>query len=65
MAGMALLGCEVVVTDQAEVLPLLRRNMERNMAQAKYSALEYSHLGTMQNLFPHFKITHYFANFSF
>lgn len=43
--GMALLGCEVVVTDQAEVVPLLRRNMERNMARAKYSALEYSHLG--------------------
>ena len=50
MAGMALLGCEVVVTDQAEVVPLLRRNMERNMAQAKYSALEYSHLGIIQNL---------------
>lgn len=45
MAGMALLGCEVVVTDQAEVVPLLRRNMERNMARAKYSALEFSHLG--------------------
>lgn len=43
--GMALLGCEVVVTDQAEVLPLLRRNMESNMSRAKYSASEYSHLG--------------------
>lgn len=43
--GMALLGCEVVVTDQAEVLPLLRRNVDKNMVRAKYSASEYSHLG--------------------
>lgn len=28
--GMALLGCDVVTTDQKEVLPLLRRNVERN-----------------------------------
>ncbi|KAL5565789.1 hypothetical protein UlMin_028953 [Ulmus minor] len=28
--GMALLGCDVVATDQIEVLPLLRRNVERN-----------------------------------
>ncbi|KAF4350836.1 hypothetical protein G4B88_029209 [Cannabis sativa] len=28
--GMALLGCDVVMTDQKEVLPLLRRNVERN-----------------------------------
>lgn len=27
---MALLGCDVVATDQIEVLPLLRRNVERN-----------------------------------
>ncbi|KAB2614644.1 protein-lysine methyltransferase METTL21D [Pyrus ussuriensis x Pyrus communis] len=28
--GMALLGCDVVMTDQVEVLPLLMRNVERN-----------------------------------
>ncbi|XP_021766436.1 protein-lysine methyltransferase METTL21D-like isoform X1 [Chenopodium quinoa] len=28
--GMAMLGCEVVTTDQKEVLPLLQRNVERN-----------------------------------
>ncbi|KAK0603104.1 hypothetical protein LWI29_001486 [Acer saccharum] len=28
--GMALLGCNVVATDQNEVLPLLKRNVERN-----------------------------------
>lgn len=28
--GMALLGCDVVATDQVEVLPLLMRNVERN-----------------------------------
>jgi hypothetical protein len=27
---MALLGCDVVTTDQVEVLPLLMRNVERN-----------------------------------
>ncbi|XP_031389423.1 protein-lysine methyltransferase METTL21D [Punica granatum] len=31
--GMALLGCDVVATDQAEVLPLLRRNVERNTSR--------------------------------
>ncbi|KAF8039480.1 hypothetical protein BT93_B1876 [Corymbia citriodora subsp. variegata] len=31
--GMALLGCDVVTTDQAEVLPLLRRNVERNTSR--------------------------------
>lgn len=29
-SGMALLGCDVVTTDQVEVLPLLMRNVERN-----------------------------------
>ncbi|XP_020088599.1 protein N-lysine methyltransferase METTL21A-like isoform X3 [Ananas comosus] len=28
--GMALLGCDVITTDQVEVLPLLMRNVERN-----------------------------------
>ncbi|KAF3454925.1 hypothetical protein FNV43_RR05373 [Rhamnella rubrinervis] len=31
--GMALLGCDVVATDQIEVLPLLRRNVERNSSR--------------------------------
>ncbi|KAH7691976.1 Lysine methyltransferase protein [Dioscorea alata] len=30
--GMALLGCDVVSTDQVEVLPLLMRNVQRNMS---------------------------------
>ncbi|KAF3619661.1 hypothetical protein FXO37_33609 [Capsicum annuum] len=31
--GMALLGCDVVSTDQTEVLPLLMRNVERNTSR--------------------------------
>ncbi|XP_062173221.1 uncharacterized protein LOC133878662 [Alnus glutinosa] len=31
--GMALLGCDVVATDQTEVLPLLMRNVERNTSR--------------------------------
>ncbi|XLR12967.1 hypothetical protein S83_040905 [Arachis hypogaea] len=31
--GMALLGCDVIVTDQKEVLPLLQRNVERNISR--------------------------------
>ncbi|KAF2300639.1 hypothetical protein GH714_014876 [Hevea brasiliensis] len=31
--GMALLGCEVVATDQIEVVPLLTRNVERNTSR--------------------------------
>ncbi|XP_048233963.1 protein N-lysine methyltransferase METTL21A isoform X1 [Ricinus communis] len=31
--GMALLGCDVVATDQKEVLPLLMRNVERNTSR--------------------------------
>jgi len=33
IAGMALLGCDVIVTDQKEVLPLLERNVERNISR--------------------------------
>lgn len=47
---MALLGCDVVVTDQVEVLPILLRNVERNMSVAKSSAAEYPHLGTLLRL---------------
>lgn len=31
--GMALLGCDVISTDQSEVLPLLMRNAERNISR--------------------------------
>jgi len=48
--GMALLGCDVVVTDQVEVLPILLRNVERNMVVAKSSAAEYPHLGPVGSI---------------
>lgn len=32
-SGMALLGCDVITTDQSEVLPLLMRNVERNTSR--------------------------------
>ncbi|KAL2613080.1 hypothetical protein R1flu_024772 [Riccia fluitans] len=45
--GMALLGCDVVVTDQVEVLPLLLRNVERNLSRAKYTASDNSYMGSI------------------
>lgn len=45
--GMALLGCHVVATDQIGVLPLLLRNVERNMARAKHSPSESPSLGPL------------------
>lgn len=45
--GLALLGCHVVATDQIEVLPLLLRNVERNMARAKQSPSESPYLGSL------------------
>ncbi|KAG6543530.1 hypothetical protein Mapa_015024 [Marchantia paleacea] len=45
--GMALLGCDVVVTDQIEVLPLLLRNVERNLSRAKYTASDCSYMGSI------------------
>eukprot|EP00252_Welwitschia_mirabilis_P012532 TRINITY_DN2763_c0_g1_i1.p1 TRINITY_DN2763_c0_g1~~TRINITY_DN2763_c0_g1_i1.p1 ORF type:complete len:386 (-),score=70.68 TRINITY_DN2763_c0_g1_i1:210-1292(-) len=38
--GMALLGCNVVATDQIDVLPLLMRNVERNTSRIKQSNME-------------------------
>ncbi|XP_057865530.1 uncharacterized protein LOC131073157 isoform X2 [Cryptomeria japonica] len=38
--GMALLGCDVVATDQTEVLPLLMRNVERNAMRIKQANSE-------------------------
>jgi len=32
-AAMAMLGCDVTVTDQKEVLPLLQRNIDRNISR--------------------------------
>ncbi|KAL4181239.1 hypothetical protein AMTRI_Chr12g236200 [Amborella trichopoda] len=37
--GMALLGCNVISTDQKEVLPLLMRNVERNISRIKQANL--------------------------
>ncbi|KAL3680065.1 hypothetical protein R1sor_023021 [Riccia sorocarpa] len=45
--GMALLGCDVVVSDQIEVLPLLLRNVERNLSRAKYAAADNSYMGSI------------------
>ncbi|KAI5084501.1 hypothetical protein GOP47_0000670 [Adiantum capillus-veneris] len=45
--GMALLGCQLVATDQVEVLPLLIRNLERNMARATHSPSESPFLGSL------------------
>lgn len=38
--GMALLGCDVLATDQTEVLPLLMRNVERNTMRIKQANAE-------------------------
>lgn len=54
--GMALLGCDVVTTDQKEVLPLLRRNVERNT-----SMILQSNPGSCFNIFS--EISLYFAVF--
>eukprot|EP00249_Psilotum_nudum_P017846 c26521_g1_i3 orf=415-1380(-) len=45
--GMALLGCHVVATDQIEVLPLLLRNVERNLRRAMHSPSEFPHIGPL------------------
>ncbi|ERM97434.1 hypothetical protein AMTR_s00124p00014420, partial [Amborella trichopoda] len=47
--GMALLGCNVISTDQKEVLPLLMRNVERNILRIKQANLECSaSMGSIQ-----------------
>ncbi|XP_026439890.1 protein N-lysine methyltransferase METTL21A-like isoform X2 [Papaver somniferum] len=38
--GMAMLGCDVVTTDQVEVLPLLMRNVDRNTSRILQSHLQ-------------------------
>ncbi|XP_024542272.1 protein N-lysine methyltransferase METTL21A-like isoform X1 [Selaginella moellendorffii] len=37
--AMALMGCNVVLTDQVEVLPLLLKNVERNVARIKLASV--------------------------
>ncbi|KAL5994594.1 hypothetical protein ACLOJK_024647 [Asimina triloba] len=46
--GMALLGCDVVSTDQVEVLPLLTRNIERNTSSIKQTNPDSATLGSIQ-----------------
>lgn len=46
--GMALLGCDVVSTDQTEVLPLLMRNAERNTSRIMQMNPESGSFGSIQ-----------------
>ncbi|CAL5340562.1 unnamed protein product [Camellia sinensis] len=46
--GMALLGCDVVSTDQTEVLPLLMRNCERNASRIMQMNLGSDSFGSIQ-----------------
>uniref|UniRef100_A0A1D1Y8X0 Methyltransferase-like protein 21D n=1 Tax=Anthurium amnicola TaxID=1678845 RepID=A0A1D1Y8X0_9ARAE len=45
--GMALLGCDVVSTDQVEVLPLLMRNLERNMSRIMQADTDSASFGSI------------------
>ncbi|KAL8057690.1 hypothetical protein ABFX02_04G200200 [Erythranthe guttata] len=46
--GMALLGCDVVTTDQTEVLPLLMRNVDRNTSRILQIAPGSDSFGSMK-----------------
>ncbi|XP_020552378.1 protein-lysine methyltransferase METTL21D isoform X1 [Sesamum indicum] len=46
--GMALLGCDVISTDQTEVLPLLMRNVERNTSRILQTAPDSDSFGSIQ-----------------
>lgn len=46
--GMALLGCDVVSTDQTEVLPLLMRNVERNTSRITQMNPDSDKFGSIQ-----------------
>ncbi|KAG0453769.1 hypothetical protein HPP92_025073 [Vanilla planifolia] len=46
--GMALLGCNVISTDQIEVLPLLMRNMERNASWIMQANPETASFGSVE-----------------
>ncbi|KMZ75863.1 putative methyltransferase family protein [Zostera marina] len=45
--GMALLGCDVISTDQVEVLPLLMRNIERNTSRILQSDSDMTSFGSI------------------
>ncbi|RAL46062.1 unnamed protein product [Cuscuta campestris] len=45
--GMALLGCDVLSTDQSEVLPLLMRNAERNTSRVMQSIPDSDSFGSI------------------
>ncbi|PWZ27902.1 hypothetical protein Zm00014a_010534 [Zea mays] len=45
--GMALLGCDVTTTDQVEVLPLLMRNVERNISWISQSNSDSDTIGSI------------------
>lgn len=46
--GMALLGCDVISTDQTEVLPLLMRNVERNTSRIMQTISDPDSFGSIQ-----------------
>ncbi|XP_077221772.1 S-adenosyl-L-methionine-dependent methyltransferases superfamily protein [Tasmannia lanceolata] len=46
--GMALLGCDVVSTDQIEVLPLLMRNVERNTSRIMQANPDSASFGSIE-----------------
>eukprot|EP00268_Persea_americana_P048329 TRINITY_DN509_c1_g1_i2.p1 TRINITY_DN509_c1_g1~~TRINITY_DN509_c1_g1_i2.p1 ORF type:complete len:265 (-),score=46.47 TRINITY_DN509_c1_g1_i2:261-1055(-) len=46
--GMALLGCNVVSTDQVEVLPLLMRNVERNTSRIMQTSPDSASFGSIE-----------------
>ncbi|KAG6760679.1 hypothetical protein POTOM_033855 [Populus tomentosa] len=46
--GMALLGCDVIATDQIEVLPLLMRNAERNTSRIMQKDSSSDSFGSIQ-----------------
>ncbi|XP_072975117.1 uncharacterized protein [Typha angustifolia] len=46
--GMALLGCEVITTDQVEVLPLLMRNVERNTSWILQATPDSASIGSIE-----------------
>lgn len=46
--GMALLGCDVVTTDQTEVLPLLMRNVDRNTSRIMQANADSDSFGSIQ-----------------
>ncbi|KAK9663989.1 hypothetical protein RND81_14G011600 [Saponaria officinalis] len=46
--GMAMLGCEVITTDQKEVVPLLQRNVDRNTSMIMQANTNVDSFGSMK-----------------